>query len=374
MSQLKAPYAKFQAVYKNRIKVHLPFPRIQPSHDDDVFNDVVKISDDGNLSTGPSKISPHFDANTISLYAKANEDVSKCLQNIKSRDQCEQLRALLALDIRYLNGCDYKWAKPDGTAMSSPPPANVPALGLIASGQGVDDDLSEGDEATSGNRLRVAKDPHDFLGFWDPGNLDAIPWSDLSYDDDSNFTAKRSYHAAAIFVFYADALREKHPDFCNRVHAGWQAHFKRPIRAEDLDRMPTVGDNAYTDDEVVWCNETIRYLRGQLDDMGLTDRGLPVGESRRTSRRATTAAVAAAAVAAATAATAATPPPRGRERRVERRADETSSDSDLESSNAKGSGRSRARTRQGRSGGDGPVPKIRYGLHFRHICFQILHI
>jgi hypothetical protein len=196
------------------------------------------------------------------------------------------------------------------------------------------------------------------MGFWDPGNLDSIPWSDLSYDDDLNFTAKRSYHAAAILVFYADAVREKQPDFCNQVHAGWQAHFKRPISAEDLDRMPTVGDNAYTDEEVAWCTETIRYLRGQLDDKGLIDRGLPVGGSRQTSRRA------AAAADSEAAATAATPPPRGRERRVEQRTDETSSDSDLGSSNAKGSGRSRARSQQGRSGGDGPVHKMRYGLHF----------
>ena len=91
------------------------------------------------------KISPHFDANTILLYTKANEDVSKFLSTIKSKEQCEQLRALLALDIRYLNGCDYKWEKRDGTAV--PSPANVPALGLITSGEGVGDHLSGDDEA-----------------------------------------------------------------------------------------------------------------------------------------------------------------------------------------------------------------------------------
>ena len=89
----------------------------------------LQISDDENLSTRPMKISPHFDANTILLYTKANEDVSKFLSTIKSKEQCKQLRALLALDIRYLNGCDYQWEKPDGTAV--PSPANVPALGLI---------------------------------------------------------------------------------------------------------------------------------------------------------------------------------------------------------------------------------------------------
>ena len=63
-------------------------------------------------------------------------------------------------------------------AAAVPSPANVPAFGLITSGEGVGDDLSGDDEAapssSSGDSLRVAKDPHDFLGFWDPGNLNAI--------------------------------------------------------------------------------------------------------------------------------------------------------------------------------------------------------
>ena len=67
---------------------------------------MVQISDDRNLSTRQMKISPHFDANTILLYTKANQDISKFLSMIKSKEQCEQLRALLALDIRYLKaGC-----------------------------------------------------------------------------------------------------------------------------------------------------------------------------------------------------------------------------------------------------------------------------
>ena len=105
MSQHKIPYSKFQQAYKNRVKVFLDVPRIQPRQDDDIFDDVVQISDDGNLSTRPMKTSPHFDANRILLYTKANEDVSKFLSTIKSKEQCEQLRALLALDIGYLNGC-----------------------------------------------------------------------------------------------------------------------------------------------------------------------------------------------------------------------------------------------------------------------------
>ena len=70
------------------------------------------------------------------------------------------------------------------------------------------------------------------------------------------------------------------------------------MKADDLDRMQTVGENAYTDDEVVWCKETIRYLWGLLDNQGLIDRGLPVSDLLRTSQRMENAAAAAAAAAA----------------------------------------------------------------------------
>ena len=33
---------------------------------------------------------------------------------------------------------------------------------------------------------------------------------------------------------------------------------KLPMCADDLDLMPTVGDGAYSDEEVHWCKETIR--------------------------------------------------------------------------------------------------------------------
>jgi hypothetical protein len=36
--------------------------------------------------------------------------------------------------------------------------------------------------------------------------------------------------------------------------------FKLPMSANDLDWMPTAGDNAFTDDKVVWCKETIWFL------------------------------------------------------------------------------------------------------------------
>ena len=96
----------------------------------------------------------------------------------------------------------------------------------------------------------------------------------MSLSEDSNFTQQRSYHAVAILFFYIDALAEKFPELNNQLHAGWLAHFKRPMSAADLDRPPLHGDCAYDANESKWCSETIRYLQLQLDVDGLIKRGL----------------------------------------------------------------------------------------------------
>jgi hypothetical protein len=366
MAPWKIPCANFQKTYKNRIKAFLEFPRIQPSQVDYTFDDVLRIEKDGSLIKGSIKVSPHFDEKTTAFYLKTNEELSKSLASIKTKEQCEQLKVLLALDLKYLNGCDYTWEKPDGTSL---PKSCNPLVGTIRSGEAAaaaDESASDSEGAQplppskEAPRLQVAKDPYDFMFFWDPGNPESIPWDDLSYDDDANFTAKRSYHAAAIFVFYSDALQLNHPDFYNKVHAGWQAHFKQPMCAGDLDQVPTVGDGAYTDEEVTWCKETTRYLRSQLHCQGLIDRGLPgarvaVRASARSRRSITKEA---APVAKSTDRVPATSS-RKRSRKDGEPGEETASDSDLESTVTNATGKSKQGS-QGRM----RVKKHRYLWHF----------
>ena len=71
----------------------------------------------------------------------------------------------------------------------------------------------------------------------------------------------------------------------------------------DVQRYPTVGANAYTAEEVNWCNATINYLESQLDDEGRAKRALP---PMRRARRSPSAA------AASPTAPASAPPPPGR--------------------------------------------------------------
>ena len=191
MSQWKTSYIAFQKAYKNRIKVFLEVPRIRPSQDDDTFDDMLRIASDGSLVEYALKISPHFDADKTALYLKTNEELSKIISSIKTKEQCEQLKLLLALDLCFLNGSDYVWEKPDGTSFSRP---TNPMIGLIRYGEAAADESASDESAREPPKAREPKDPHDFKSFWDPGDLEAIPWDDLSYDADANFTAKRSHH------------------------------------------------------------------------------------------------------------------------------------------------------------------------------------
>jgi hypothetical protein len=147
-----------------------------------------------------------------------------------------------------------------------------------------------------------------------------------------------------------------------QVHAGWQAHFKQPKCAGDLDRMPTVGDGAYTDEEVHWCKETIRYLRSQLDDQGLIDRGLPGARVavRASSRSRRSTSKEAAPVAKSTDRVPATSS-RKRSRKDGEPGEATASDSDLESTVTNATGKSKSKKgSQGRM----RVKKHRYLWHF----------
>ena len=135
----KTLYITFQKAYKNRIKVFLEVPRIRPSQDDDTFDGMLRIASDGSLVEYALKISPHFDADKTELYLKTNEELSKVISTIKTKEQCEQLKLLLALDLRFLNGSDYVWEKPDGTSL--PRPTN-PMMGLIRYGE-ADESASE---------------------------------------------------------------------------------------------------------------------------------------------------------------------------------------------------------------------------------------
>ena len=112
MSLWKILYANFHRACKTRIKVFLEIPRIQQSQVDDTFDVVIQISSasDGILINS-----------ALLENQRRDEELSKSLATIKTKEQCEQSKVLLALDFRFLNGSDYTWEKPDGTSLPHEP-------------------------------------------------------------------------------------------------------------------------------------------------------------------------------------------------------------------------------------------------------------
>ena len=94
MSLWKILYANFHRAYKTRIKVFLEVPRIQQSQVDDTFDVVVQIASasDGRLINS-----------ALLENQRRDEELSKSLATIKTKEQCERLKVLLALDFWFLN-------------------------------------------------------------------------------------------------------------------------------------------------------------------------------------------------------------------------------------------------------------------------------
>jgi hypothetical protein len=104
------------------------------------------------------------------------------------------------------------------------------------------------------------------------------------------------------------------------LYAGFQDLYQRAGSVEDVRSYPSVGGNAYNEEEVAWFEATYEYLEGLLDDAERAKRMLPAKKQRR-GGSATTSAAPAAPAAPSPPATAA---PRTTQRAA--RADETEDD------------------------------------------------
>ena len=88
-------------------------------------------------------------------------------------------------------------------------------------------------------------------------------------------------HAALILIFLSDAGERAHPDVAAVLHAGFQKVLERPVKLSDLQHYPSIGPNAYTAEEVNWCNTTIDYLESKLDEEDHAKRALSPLKRRR---------------------------------------------------------------------------------------------
>ena len=284
---------KFQFCYKNRIKHFLPSNGNHPAR-------TLQVIFEWELSkpnvAKDIDVPVTFPADVVRTYEALNKEYVPSAP-VKT-EEAKHIMKIIPLDIRFLLGRGYKFTDneivPDQTSASgsaSQPPPATEAEGYA------------NDRSPSPQR---APDPLNIVS-WDPCNLEAIPWDQLVYSPDVEFTNNRSYHAAAILFFFHPELPLKYPQLKDAVHAGWMATFRHPMNFEELRRPPCVGDGAYTEEEQIWCKETIEYFVATLDAAGRQLRGIPESVPRRAGQRRAAAGRAGPGPAAAAAAPASTP-------------------------------------------------------------------
>ena len=114
----------------------------------------------------------------------------------------------------------------------------------------------------------------DFLA-WNPTDLETIPFDEMVFATDIEFTKNRLYHAVAILFFLHPTLPTNYQELSDAIHAGWMATFKHPMNFEELRLPPSVGPDAYTDEEQKWCDGTLNWLVANLDVAARQSRGIP---------------------------------------------------------------------------------------------------
>ena len=83
------------------------------------------------------------------------------------------------------------------------------------------------------------------------------------------------------------------PAQAQALFAGFQELYQHPATLKDVRRYPSVGRNAYNEEEVRWFEATHEFLEGRLDDAERAKRMLPAKKYRRAGRSAASASAAA---------------------------------------------------------------------------------
>jgi hypothetical protein len=215
-------------------------------------------------------------------------------------DEAKVLRKLIPLDIRFLLGNGLKW-----TAITSPAPAEHPSGGAAAPVEPAEA-AENPDRSASNSPVQAVDRMKNFLA-WNPTDLGTIPFHEMVFATDIEFTKNRLYHAVAILFFLHPTLPTNYPELSDAIHAGWMATFKHPMNFEELRLPPSVGPDAYTDEEQKWCDGTLNWLVANLDVAGRQSRGIPESAVKQRAPRGRAAAAAGAAAARPGAAAAAAP-------------------------------------------------------------------
>jgi hypothetical protein len=129
-------WKKWQKVWKNRIQHYTP--RSTPHQQDVTIEGIIEKWDPkkgkNDNQTKSIDISPMFGPDVVELYKTANQGYNPAAL-VKSASDAENVRALFALELKFMVGCDCKWTFPEHDA-----PTAAPATNVLASAVAGEDD------------------------------------------------------------------------------------------------------------------------------------------------------------------------------------------------------------------------------------------
>jgi hypothetical protein len=214
--------------------------------------------------------------------------------NFDSRYMATRMIDLAALELKYMLGCDQQWipvpkenkgpsAGPALPAAASAPAAREAPASPARNDQaraGTAGPLSDGEEENGSEEgypdgADRGGDRHVAFTMLDPDNPYDVDWSEFVYPVAKHFVPRfRECHAVALMFFFDDELAAKFPDLSGQIHAGWQAHYNRPMNLNDILEPPKTGENAYDDEELTWLFQTARYYLAKLTPEQREEKGI----------------------------------------------------------------------------------------------------
>jgi hypothetical protein len=236
----------------------------------------------GQKEPGDAQIPYRFTEDELKQYQLlSTQKAGIFMTTCKTKELCQNLLDLLALDHRYLIICD---ALPNNIkepiAEPEEPSMTQPVLGAATHDGGNHDDDSDPDKRAASPNPSAALSPpeksqDDNFRLWMALRPTSVPWDDLRFSDD-DAPDRKNFMPACAFFFYIPELPVKFPDVNNALHKHWLTKYKTPMTAAAFDVAPISFDDAETE----WFKANIELMISKLSEAEREVRGLRPGTAR----------------------------------------------------------------------------------------------
>lgn len=253
-----------------------------------------------NQEMTPAQIVLDFSPQHVTDYENLCTSVLADFRNMQGNDSVKRLVRLCAIEVKFLYGCTVSWDGSDTSVAASPSRAQPASAGPDVRAQagalsdGGNETDPEAEKAGADERADEDSDPYGegddrggdrFVHFterFDAENALDGDWSDFKYPVPEHFVARfREAHAIAAMFHLNDELAAKFPILNGQIHAGWQAHYKRPIHIDQILQPPTTGEFGWGDEDMQWLVQTVRFYLSSMSTEQLEERGIKPERARQ---------------------------------------------------------------------------------------------